>query len=292
MSSSNRALPQRLRKHVAERLAISLQRVDALFRAGRLSVVTPESADPQRSTLDALVFENDRVLFDGTALPERALPAVVLLNKPKHVTSTACDPAGKRDLAPYLREMPAGCFPVGRLDRETTGLLLFTNDGELASAVLRPDHLTTKTYWLWLDDELSPSDPRLAQLTSGVLHQGERLAAKCARLISSSESASELELTLTQGRNRQIRHMCRALDLHLVHLHRRRIGPLDDTALALGDWRPLTDGELAALWQAVGGRAAVRERKLAALRQQARAARTAGTPRLRLEHWLEGEQRA
>lgn len=289
MSSSDRALPRRLRKHVAERLAISLQGVDALFCAGRLSVVTPECAESQRPALEALVFEDDRVLFDGVALPERAAPAVVLLNKPKHVTCTARDPDGMRDLASYLREMPAGCFPVGRLDRETTGLLLFTNDGELASAVLRPDHLTTKTYWLWLDDELSPSDPRLTQLTAGVVHQGERLAAKCARLISSSESACELELTLTQGRNRQIRHMCRALDLHLVHLHRRRIGPLDDSALALGHWRALADHEIAALWQAVGGRAAVRERKLSALRRQAEAARTAGTPLLRLEDWLQGE---
>jgi 23S rRNA pseudouridine2605 synthase len=284
--SIDRALPHRLRKHVAERLAISLQRVDALFDAGRLSVVTPESAEPQRSALDALVFEDDRVFVDGVALPERALPAVALLNKPKHVTSTARDPAGMRDLAPYLREMPAGCFPVGRLDRETTGLLLFTNDGELASAVLRPDHLTTKTYWLWLDDDLSPSDPRLTQLTAGVVHQGERLAAQSARLISHSESASELELTLTQGRNRQIRHMCRALDLHLVHLHRRRIGPVDDTGLALGDWRRLTEPEIAALWQAVGGRTAVRERKLAALRRQTAAARSAGTPLIRLEAWL------
>lgn len=290
MSSSDRALPRRLRKHVAERLAISLQGVDALFCAGQLAVVTPERAEPQQLALEALVFEDDQVLLNGVALPERARPAVALLNKPKHVTCTARDPGGMRDLAPYLREMPAGCFPVGRLDRETTGLLLFTNDGGLASAVLRPDHLTTKTYWLWLDDDLSPSDPRLTQLTVGVLHQGERLAAKCARLISYGESACELELTLTQGRNRQIRHMCRALDLHLVHLHRRRIGPLDDGALALGDWRALTDGEIAALWQAVGGRAAVRERKLFALRRQAEAARTAGTPLFRLEHWLEDER--
>jgi 23S rRNA pseudouridine2605 synthase len=278
-----------LRKHVAERLAMSLQRVDALFGAGRLSLITPESAEPERPALDTLVFEDDRVLCDGLALPERGPPAVALLNKPKHVTCTARDPNGVRDLAPYLRALPAGCFPVGRLDRETTGLLLFTNDGELASAVLRPDHLTTKTYWLWLDDDLSPSDPRLAQLTSGVLHEGERLAAKCARLIAHGESASELELTLTQGRNRQIRHMCRALGLHLVHLHRRRIGPLDDNGLALGDWRTLTDGEIAALWQAVGGRAAIRARKLAALRHQARAARSSGRPLPRLEAWLDGE---
>jgi pseudouridine synthase len=278
-----------LRKHAAESLRASLSQVDALWRAGRFSVVTPESAQPQPLPLEALVFDEDRVLFDGAVLPSCGPPVVALLNKPKHVTSTASDPDGKRDLAPYLREMPAGCFAVGRLDRETTGLLLCTNDGELASAVLRPDHLTPKVYWLWLDDELEEDDPRLAELTSGVLHHGERLAAKSARITARSEGGTELELELTQGRNRQIRHMCRALDWHLVHLHRRCIGPLDDTRLALGAWRLLSEPEIATLWRAIGGRPNIRRRKVAALTHHAQAARKAGAPLTRLEHWLKGE---
>ena len=288
-SDGERPLPRRLRKRVAESLSLSLQEVDERWLAGRLRVVTPEGTEPRLLPLETLVFENDQVLLDGNALGDAAAPAYALLNKPKYVTSTARDPDGKSDLSPYLRAMPTGCFPVGRLDRETTGLLLFTSDGNLANAVLRPDHQTTKTYWLWLDEVISDEDPRLAQFISGVSHNGELLSAKHSRIVARSEYATELELTLTQGKKRQIRHMCRALDLRLEHLHRKRIGPLIDTDLALGSWRPLTPSEVEALWQAVGGRHDLRRRKVAALVRQAQEAREAGAPERRLEQWLAGE---
>lgn len=269
---------------------MNLANVDQCWAADRLRVVSPGDDQPRRVALDSLVFDDDRVLLDGVEI-ERAQPPVhALLNKPKFVTSTSRDPKGKSDLAPYLRAMPRGCFAVGRLDRETTGLLLFTNDGDLATAVLRPDHSTTKTYWLWLDEILSESDPRLEQLRSGVVHNGERFWAKDAHIRASNEYATELELTLTQGKKRQIRHMCRALNLRLVHLHRFRIGPLSDAGLALGSWRLLEPHEVSALWQAAGGRAAVRERQLAALQQRALQARGDGTPQTRLEQWLEQER--
>jgi 23S rRNA pseudouridine2605 synthase len=286
---SERPLPRRLRKHVAEGLNLSLPQVDAFWRAGRLCVLGPGSAEPRLLPLETLVFDEDRVLLDGIAIPPVTARVYALLNKPKHVTSSARDPDGKSDLAPYLRAMPPGCFAVGRLDRETTGLLLFTNDGELASAILRPDHQTTKSYWLWLDDCIADEDPRLTQLTEGVTHNGQRLTAQSARMLSRSDHATELELTLIQGKNRQIRHMCWALDLHLVHLHRCRIGPLSDSGLALGNWRLLEPSEIAALWQAVGSQSALRQRKVAALVRQANALRIAGTPHARLEQWLTRE---
>jgi 23S rRNA pseudouridine2605 synthase len=284
------SIPRRLRKRAAEGLNLSLPEVDACWHAGRLRVVTTDNPEARLLALEALVFEDDQVLLDGVAIGDAPARAYALLNKPINVTSTANDPDGKSDLSPYLRAMPPGCFPVGRLDRETTGLLLFCNDGDLANAVLRPDHQTTKTYWLWLDDVLSDEDPRLAQLVQGVAHHGEPLMAKEARILARTEQATELELTLTQGKKRQIRHMCFALDLHLVHLHRRRIGPLTDSGLALGSWRLLSEAEIEALWEAVGGRAQLRRRKVAALRRHASDAREAGTPHARLEQWLRGEQ--
>jgi pseudouridine synthase len=281
-----------LRKRVAESLALSLPLVDEYWAAGRVRVITPEGDAARSLALEALVFNDDQLLFDGAPLASEPTLSYALLNKPKHVTSTTSDPDGKADLSPYLRAMPKGCFPVGRLDRETSGLLLFTNDGDLANAVLRPDHETSKTYWLWLDDVLESNDPRLAQLVQGVAHNGQLLAAKRARIVARSEYATELELELTQGKNRQIRHMCRALDLHLEHLHRYRIGPLSDAGLALGSSRLLEPDEVEALWAAVGGRAGLRQRKVAALFRLARAARAGGTPLLRLEAWLEGESPA
>jgi 23S rRNA pseudouridine2605 synthase len=285
-----RPLPRRLRKRVAESLELPLQVVDDYWQAGRLRVMTQESHEAQILPLEALIFEEDRLLLDGS--PVDALPprSYALLNKPKHVTSTAHDPDGKADLSPYLREMPRGCFPVGRLDRETSGLLLFTSDGDLANAVLRPDHQTTKTYWLWLDDVLEPDDPRLSRLVEGVPHNGQLLSARQARISFRSEYATELELTLTQGKKRQIRHMCRVLDLHLEHLHRSRIGPLSDAGLALGSWRLLSPDEVAALWLAVGGQADLRQRKVAALLRLASEARARGAPLSRLERWLADEE--
>ena len=289
-ADAERPLPRRLRKRVAESLRLSLQDVDERWRAGRLRVMTPQSPEPQLLPIDTLVFDDDQMLLDGIAIARGPKPVYALLNKPKYVTSTASDPDGKSDLSPYLRAMPPGCFAVGRLDRETTGLLLFTSDGDLANAVLRPDHETTKTYWLWLDDTISDEDPRLAKLTAGVLHNGRLLSAQRARILARSEHATELELTLTQGRKRQIRHMCRALDLHLVQLHRRQIGPLSDADLGLGTWRLLSRAEVEALWQAVGGRDKLRQRKVLALTRQASAARDAGAPHARLEAWLERER--
>lgn len=284
-----RMVPCRLHKRVAECLASPLQVVEEYWRAGRIQVITPESDYPQQLALEALVFADDRLLLDGALIEGMPARSYVLLNKPKGVTSTTHDPDGRTDLSPYLRQMPAGCFPVGRLDRETSGLLLCTNDGNLAHAVLRPDHQTTKTYWLWLDEELDASDPRLDQLLQGVPHEGELLTAKAARILARSEYATELELILTEGKKRQIRHMCRVLGLRLVHLHRSRIGPLSDSGLALGSFRLLATEEVEALWSATGGRAQVRKRRVAALVHVAQAAREAGTPLCRLESWLSDE---
>lgn len=285
----DRPLPRRLRKRVAECLASPLRLVAEFWSAGRIHVVTPESDVPQRLPLDALVFDEDELLFDGVSIEAVPVRSYALLNKPKLVTSTTYDPDGRENLSRYLREMPHGCFPVGRLDRETSGLLLCTNDGDLANAVLRPDHETTKTYWLWLDDTLEPDDPRLERLVQGVDHHGQLLAAKCARIVARSEYATELELTLTQGKNHQIRHMCRALELHLEHLHRSRIGPLSDAGLAPGSWRALAAEEVEALWTATGGKARLRQRKVAALRRLAHTARETNAPHLRLEAWLADE---
>ena len=288
-SDAPRPVPRRLRKRVAEGLGLSLAEVDERWSADRLRVITPEVDEPRRLSLETLVFDEDQVLLDGIAIGPAVALAHALLNKPKFVTSTASDPRGKSDLSPYLRAMPPGCFAVGRLDRETTGLLLLTNDGDLATAVLRPDHSTTKSYWLWIDEPLADDDQRLARLQSGITHNGQFMAAKSAQVRARSDYATELELTLTQGKKRQIRHMCRELDLRLVHLHRFRIGPLDDTGLALGSWRWLEAPEVEAIWQAAGGRSALRKRKVEALTRNALEARELGTPLTRLERWLDQE---
>ncbi len=234
--------------------------------------------------LNHLVHEGDVVELDGAPLKQRASNYSAVLNKPAAVTSSARDPLGQEDLSPWLSRMPGGAFPVGRLDRETTGLLLFTTDGDLADAVLQPLRHTDKVYWLWLDEELAHDDPRLRAMVQPSPHFD---CAKHVAIRHRSAHHVELELTLDQGKHHQIRRLCRALRLRLVHLHRRSIGPITLGDLPIGDLRPLEPHEVLALWGAVGGRERVCHAQIAALRRHAEKARRASRPDARLEAWLD-----
>jgi pseudouridine synthase len=183
--------------------------------------------------------------------------------------------------------MPQGLFPVGRLDRDTTGALLFTTDGDLASAVLRPDHALEKEYWLWLNEPLTASDARLSLLLEGLPLLGAVARASRVSLLSTTEDMSELLVFLQEGKNRQIRRMCRAIDLRLLHLHRRAIGSIRVDDLPMGAHRALHAREVLALYAAVGGRDAIRARQCAALERTARKLRAEDRPDLRLEAWLD-----
>jgi pseudouridine synthase len=234
--------------------------------------------------LNHLVYEDDAVELNGERLRPRTAHFAAKLNKPAGVTSTAKDPLGQADLTPWLALMPPGAFAVGRLDRETTGLLLFTTDGELADAVLQPARHTDKKYWLWLDQELASDDPRLRDMT----RPSERFdCAKHVTVLHCTPDHTELEVTLDEGKHHQIRRLCKALGLRLMHLHRRSIGPISLDGLALGEWRPLAEAELGALWDAVGGQARIREAQIEALARHAREARERGAPDTRLDAWLE-----
>jgi 23S rRNA pseudouridine2605 synthase len=236
------------------------------------------------SGLNHLVHEGDAVELDGIRLLERTAHCTAKLNKPAAVTSTAKDPLGQADLTPWLAHMPPGMFPVGRLDRETTGLLLFTTDGELADALLQPKGHVDKKYWLWLNDELTPHDARLLAMTQP---SADFDCAKHVELLRHTPDHSELELTLDQGKHHQIRRLCRALGLRLLHLHRHSIGPICLGDLALGESRPLGEAESSALWAAVGGHERIRAAQIAALIRHATQAREKGQPDARLDAWLE-----
>jgi pseudouridine synthase len=279
-------IPRRLDKCVREASGASLAGVRRAWAEGRIRVHPAGSdAGKQALELNHLIYEGDAVELDGKRLSARTEHFTAMLNKPPAVTSSAKDPLGQADLGPWLAQMPPGAFAVGRLDRETTGLLLFSTDGEFADAVLQPARHTDKKYWLWLDEELSPNDPRLRAMTQPGLGFD---CAKHAELLHQGKDHAEVELTLDQGKHHQIRRLCRAVGLRLVHLHRRSVGPITLGGLAPGDFRPLLAAEVADLWVAVGGHERIREGQIAALARHARAARDAGRPDARLEAWLEG----
>jgi len=285
-------IPRRLDKYLRDSTSLSLVEIRAACLSGRVSLVTTGRPLANRAAEDALVFDDDVVVLDGRAIGPRSEHCYLVLNKPRCVTSTASDPGGRADLGPWLRQMPKGVFPVGRLDRDTSGALLFTNDGDFSNAILQPDHHTKKLYWLWLDDDLIDDDPRLQALVGGVTLDdgGDTLRAVSVSVHHRALGYTELHVTLDAGKNRQIRKMCNGVGLRLLQLHRKAIGTLHIDDLPVGEWRVLVSSEVEQLWSSCGGRERIRNTKIAALARLARAAVESGKAHCRLENWLLGNR--
>lgn len=286
-------IPRRLDKYLRDSTALSVVEIRCACAAGRVTVCAPGSDVYLRSAADLLIFEDDSVAFDGDVVRSRGQQHYLVMNKPRQVTATANDPDGKADLSAWLRQMPRGVFPVGRLDRETSGALLCTDDGDFANAILQPDHHTNKLYWLWLNEHLADDDPRLLSLVSGVQlnEDSELLRAVCASVFNRTEDYTELHVTLDEGKNRHIRKMCNLLGLRLIQLHRKAIGSLCIDGLAMGQWRALSPSEVEGLWSSCGGSARVTRNKIRALTQMAKSGRDSGKTNGRLEQWLETMER-
>jgi 23S rRNA pseudouridine2605 synthase len=282
-------VPRRLDKYLRDSTALSVVEVRCACAAGRVTVCVPGPGGSLRAAADWLVFEGDIVALDGDVVRSRTQHHYLVMNKPRYVTVTASDPDGRADLSAWLRQMPKGVFPVGRLDRETSGALLCTDDGDFANAILQPDHHTNKLYWLWLNEHLADDDPRLLAFVGGVQlnKDSELLRAVCALVFNRTSDYTELHVTLDEGKNRHIRKMCNLLGLHLLHLHRKAIGSLCIDGLATGQWRALSATEVEGLWSSCGGAARVTRNKIRALTQMAAAARDSGKPNTRLEQWLD-----
>jgi len=184
--------------------------------------------------------EKDQVAVDGVEVGIRPDLVYYLLNKPAGVISTASDPQGRPTVVAMVPAEPR-VFPVGRLDVETEGLLLLTNDGELTFRLTHPSFTVGKEYLAWVDG--APSRGALRQLREGVqLEDGVTAPARVATI-----QPDLLRITIHEGRNRQIRRMCEAVGHPVKRLVRVRIGPLSDSTLAPGAWRPLTLEEVRSL---------------------------------------------
>jgi pseudouridine synthase len=207
-------------------------------------------------------FDRDRVSLDGTPL-QSAERAYLLLYKPKGYLTTYKDPEGRPTVYDLLRDVGQFVSPVGRLDLDTSGLLILTNDTQLAERLTNPDHHVPKTYLVKCGSVLP--DEALRQLREGVvLEDGPTRPAKVIRL-RDSESKTFLELTITEGRNRQVRRMVEAVGSRVLKLVRTKIGVLGIGTLVIGKWRELTPSEVRMLKQesnAGSHRAASELRKL------------------------------
>jgi 23S rRNA pseudouridine2605 synthase len=226
----------RLAKYLAHAGVASRRAAEELIAAGKVRVGGEVVTDPAKD-----VDERSDVEMEGRPVaPE--LREVWAVNKPLGVVSTAREP-GRRRAVTQLVDSPRRLYPVGRLDADSTGLILLTNDGGLANRLTHPRYGVPKTYLVRLARPLSEAE--LDRLRRGVeLEDGPTAAAEVERL-----GERELEITIREGRNRQVRRMAEAVGNQVEELTRTRIGPLDLADLRRGEARRLDRREIAALWE-------------------------------------------
>ena len=217
-------------------------RVDARrwIRAGRIKVNGQVERDPDRW----VDMERDRVRLDGQPLQRRER-VYLLLYKPAGYLTTYRDPQKRPTVYELIADVGTFLSPVGRLDLDTSGLLLMTNDNQLAERVTNPESHVPKTYLV--KSSIRLTDEQLQRLRDGVeLSDGPTRPARVTR-VRDSEKYTHFEITLTEGRNRQVRRMVEALGATVLKLVRVKIGGLSIGALPIGKWRLLTDAEVRAL---------------------------------------------
>jgi 23S rRNA pseudouridine2605 synthase len=230
---------ERVQKALA-RIGLGSRRAnEELIRDGRVTV------NGEVVELGGRVGAGDELAVDGVVYASRPDAVTYLLNKPTGVVTTASDPQGRRTVVELVPAEPR-VFPVGRLDLDTEGLLLLTNDGGLAHRLTHPSFGIEKEYLAEVDGAVSPK--ALRQLREGVeLEDGTTSPAK-----ASSPAPNLIRLVIHEGRNRQVRRMCEAVGHPVRRLARSRIGPITDSRLKPGSSRRLSDEELIALQRAVG----------------------------------------
>jgi 23S rRNA pseudouridine2605 synthase len=231
----------RLAKFLAHGGIASRRKAEVIIGKGRVTVNGEVVVDPARD-----VGAGDDVRVDGSPVGAEARE-VWVVNKPAGVVSTAREP-GERPAVVELVDSAARLYPVGRLDADSTGLLLLTNDGELANRLTHPRYGVAKAYRARL--RRAPSDRDLERLRRGVeLEDGPTAPAEVTRL-----GPREVEIVLREGRNRQVRRMVEAIGNRVLALRRVRFGSLALGSLAAGESRRLTEREVARLWDLTGSR--------------------------------------
>ena len=231
----------KLQKYFSDCAIMSRRAAEEEIKKGKVTVngevaTLGSRIDPER---DVVIYKGKRVL-----LPKKD-KTYVLLNKPRGIVTTLSDEKGRPTVISLLRGLGTRVYPVGRLDIDSDGLLLLTDDGELTNRLTHPRHQMPKIYHVTVKGELQAE--QFKKLTSALVIDGYKIQPVAVEIIKKEPSTTTLKMTLFEGRNRQIRKMCALCELSITTLTRVALGNISLGSLPVGKWRYLSDDEVAYL---------------------------------------------
>ncbi len=255
----------RIQKVLSDNGILSRRKAEEYIAAGRITVNGRPArlGHPVNPARDVIAIDGERV-----ALQRKKQNVYLMLYKPRGYVTTLSDELGRRCVAQLVEDAPAKVYPVGRLDKDSEGLLLLTNDGNFANAMMHPSSHVPKTYRVTVRPDIT--EDQLIHLSTGVEIDGKLTLPAQVHVLEKQPGRVVLQMTIYEGRNRQIRKMCEGVGLEVARLKRTAIGPQRLGMLAPGEYRELKPAEVTALRNAVGkaSRAAQQEEQ----RQQAQEA--------------------